>query len=284
AFQPRRCQLSTSDRVRLPQDGEPLSGDLSDDPDRQPRAGERMPPDDPGWQPELYAHRPHLVLEQRAQRLHELELTAVWQAADVVVTLDVGCTLTATGFHHVGIERALHEKLDLTGLPDDLTSSGLEGPDELPADDLALFLWVRRSGQRGEELHRSVDNLEVDARRGDVVSFDLLGFPLPQQTMIDKDTGQLATDRELHQSRRHRGVDTTRKAADDVLAADLLLDGLHWLVDDIGRSPIRRTSGDGVQEMLQHPLAMLGVQYLRVPLDAGKAPVDILECGNGGSR
>ena len=34
--------------------------------------------------------------------------------------------------------------------------------------------------------------------------------------------------------------------------------------------------------MLQHPLAMLfGVQYLRVPLDAGKAPADILERGNG---
>ena len=51
AIQPGRSQLSSSDRVRLSQDGEPLPGDLADDPDRQPRAGERMPPDDPGGSP-----------------------------------------------------------------------------------------------------------------------------------------------------------------------------------------------------------------------------------------
>jgi hypothetical protein len=32
------------------------------------------------------------------------------------------------------------------------------------------------------------------------------------------------------------------------------------------------TSSDVVQEVLQHQLAMLGVQYLRVPLHAGQAP------------
>src|SRR4029450_12552713 len=134
----------------------------------------------------------------------------------------VGGALTATGFHHVGIKRPLYEELDLNGLPDDLTSSCSEGPHELPADDLALLLRICHSGQGGEELRRGVDNLEVDAGRSHVVPFDLLGFPLPQQTMIDKDTGQLATDRALHKSSRHGGVDSARQAADDVLAADLL--------------------------------------------------------------
>ena len=66
-----------------------------------------------------------------------------------------------------------------------------------------------RTARRGTA--RRVDNLEVDAGRGYVVPFDLLGFTLPQQTMIDKDTGQLATDRALHQSRRD--AESTRQRA-----------------------------------------------------------------------
>jgi hypothetical protein len=43
----------------------------------------------------LGAHGPHLILE-RAQRLDKLELQVFGQAAHIVVTLDVGRTLTAT--------------------------------------------------------------------------------------------------------------------------------------------------------------------------------------------
>ena len=192
--------------------------------------------------------------------------------------------LTTAGLNHVGIEGALHQKFNLACLADHLAGRRLESPDELSADDLALLLRICHSGQRGEELRRRVDNLEVDTGRGHVVPFDLLGFPLPQQTMIDKDAGQLATDCALHQSRRHSGVDAAREPADDVLAPDLLLDGHYGFLDDIGRSPIRSAASDVVQEMLQDLLAMFGVHYLRVPLDAGKAPVDILEGGNGRPR
>ena len=54
-----------------------------------------MPPDDSRRQAQLSTHCPHLVLEERAQGLHELELQVLGQAADIVVTLDVGRTLTA---------------------------------------------------------------------------------------------------------------------------------------------------------------------------------------------
>ena len=82
----------------------------------RPGPGERVPPDDLGGQPELLADQAHLVLEQRAQRLDQLELEVVGQAADVVVGLDVGGARAAAGLDDVGVERALHEELDLLAL------------------------------------------------------------------------------------------------------------------------------------------------------------------------
>src|SRR3712207_8536607 len=43
------------------------------DPDREARAGERLAPHEALREPELGADRAHLVLEQRPQRLDELE-------------------------------------------------------------------------------------------------------------------------------------------------------------------------------------------------------------------
>src|SRR2546430_9674212 len=56
--------LLEQDRVRLAQQVEPLGRDVADDPDREPGAGERVPPDHALGQAELLADAPHLVLEQ----------------------------------------------------------------------------------------------------------------------------------------------------------------------------------------------------------------------------
>ena len=60
-------------------------------------------------QPELEAELPDLIFEQVPQRLDELELEVIWQAADVVVELDRrrGAVGRCTAFDDVGIERAL---------------------------------------------------------------------------------------------------------------------------------------------------------------------------------
>ena len=83
----------------------------------EPGAGERVAPDDLGGQAELLADEAHLVLEQRAQRLDQLELEVVGQPADVVVRLDVGGARSPAGLDDVGIERALDQEGDL--LPSD---------------------------------------------------------------------------------------------------------------------------------------------------------------------
>ena len=155
---PARGELLAGDRVGLAQDVEALAGDLADDPDAEAGAGERVPPDDLGRQAELLADQPDLVLEQRAQRLDQLELEVVGQAADVVVGLDVGGAGAAAGLDDVGVERALHEERDRAAAsaasPTISRLGGLEDPDELAADDLALLLRVGDPGERVEELLR----------------------------------------------------------------------------------------------------------------------------------
>src|SRR5690606_40855498 len=97
-----------------------------------------------GRQAELLAERADLVLEQAPQRLDQLELEVVREAADVVVRLDVGRAGAAARLDDVGVEGALDEELDRfsvrpggarAGALDDLAGGLLEHPDELPADD-----------------------------------------------------------------------------------------------------------------------------------------------------
>ena len=108
--------------------------------DGQARPRERMAADESFRQAELAAERPHLVLEQFAQRLDQLHLHALGQAADIVMRLD-GDRRPAGERHaldHVGIERALREEIGAA----DLLRLGVEHVDEQSADGLALLLGV----------------------------------------------------------------------------------------------------------------------------------------------
>ena len=78
----------------------------------RPGPGKRVAPDHLLRQPQLAAHLPHLVLEQLAQRLQQLERQPLGQAADVVVGLDRHRrpALRRERLDDVGIERALHQE------------------------------------------------------------------------------------------------------------------------------------------------------------------------------
>ena len=143
-----------------------------------------MAPDDLGRQLELFADRAHLVLEQGAKRLDELELQVLGQPAHVVVALDVGRAGAATALDDVRVERALDEELHLltvgARLGHDLGRGVLEDADELAADDLALLLRIDDAGQRVQEATFGVHDLEPDASGGHEVLLDLLGLSGPQ--------------------------------------------------------------------------------------------------------
>ena len=108
-----------------------------------------MPPDDFFRQAELQAQLADFVLEQIAQRLDQLEAQLLRQAADVVVQLDRRRRAVGRGaaFDHVGIERALGQKLGVL----DLGRFVVEALDERVADAPALFLRIGDAGQRRRE-------------------------------------------------------------------------------------------------------------------------------------
>ena len=87
-------------------------------------------------QAEFAAERAHLVLEEFAQRLDQLHLHALGQAADIVVRLDRHRRPAAEGdaLDHVGIERALRQELGAA----ELARLLVEDFYEEPADGLAL--------------------------------------------------------------------------------------------------------------------------------------------------
>ena len=101
--------------------------------------------------------------------------------------------------------------------------------------------------------------------------------------MVDEDAVEPVADGALHDGRGHGGVDAAGQAADGQAAvADLLAHPLDLLLGDVEHRPGLAAAGDLVEEVLEHLLAVLGVQHLGVPLHAGEAAVDVLERGDRG--
>ena len=131
----------------------------------------------PRGRPELAAERAHLVLEELAQRLDQLKLHALGQAADVVVALDRRRRpLDRDALDHVRVQRALGEEARVAVLLAAFVR--LEDVDELVADDLALLLGVFDARERIEEALRGVDACRSARGSGRGRSLDLLRLAL----------------------------------------------------------------------------------------------------------
>ena len=268
--QPRRRQFLARDRVRLAQDGQPLRGDLADDADAQAGARERLPPDDLRRQAELLADSPHLVLEQRAQRLDQDELEVVRQPADIVMGLDVGGPGAPAGLNHVRVERSLHEELGrLAASSARVISRAARSNARMNSRPMILRLSsgsvTPRSAPRNASA--SLATTQLHPGRGDEVLLDLLRLALAQQPVVNEHAGQPVADGPLDEGRRHRGVDAARQPADGAAVADLLPDALGLLLDDVHHRPVRAAAG-GLQEPAHDLRAVLGVHDLGVELDA----------------
>src|ERR1035437_6124772 len=118
--------------------------------------------------------------------------------------LDVCGACATTRLHNIGVERALNQPLDgvprPVGRPDQIACSLLETADELAADDLALLLRIRDSGQRRQELVAGIDDNQRDPGGGNELFLDLLGLPGAQQSVVDEHAGQLVAARTLTES------------------------------------------------------------------------------------
>ncbi len=255
----------------------------------RPGPGERLAPHHRLGQTELEADRAHFVLEQRLQGLDQLELQVVGQAADVVVALDVRGSGAAARLDDVGVERALHEELDVAppsnGPSAAMTSAATSSNVRMNSVPMILRLVSGSvtSRERVEELLRRVDDHEPDAGGGDVVALHLLALALAQQPVVDEHAGELITDRAVHEGGRDRGVDAARETAQHVTVADAGADVGDRVVDDVGGRPRRRDPGTVVEEPLEHGLTVRGVQDLGVPLQPEAATVGLFEGGDLGA-
>ena len=240
----------------------------------RPGPGKRVSPDHGLGQTQLLADPPHLVLEELAQRLHELHLHVLGQSADVVVRLDLGGhTGLAPGLDHVGIERSLDQEANA---PQPLGLL-LEDADELLPHAHALLL---RVGHAVEPREKASLRLHVDERNVEVAAEGLdhlRRLVLAQQAVVDEDTRQLITDGLVHEQSSDGRVDATREPAENLLVADLRPDALDLLLDHRCRGPGGRRSCDLVEEVLQHLLPMRRVHHLGVELDAVEPSLDRLE-------
>ena len=270
------ADLLLQDRVGGAEDVEPLLVDLAaDDADRQAGAGEGLAPDHPLGQAELGADGTDLVLEQHPQRLDQLELEIVGQAADIVVRLDRRRVVTAARLDHVGVERAL----DQIGGILELGRLLLEDTDELATDDLALALGLVLAGELVEKALLGFDVDEGDAELlegGD----HLLGLVQPHQAVIDEDAGQLLANRFMDEQCRDRGVDAAGEPADHPRLPHLGLDLLHLFGDHRLRRPLLDAAGDIAQEAGEDLGPIGGVDDLGVKLDSIEAAIGVLAGGH----
>ena len=108
----------TPDGIGILHDGHLFRGHFADDADAQARAREGLTAYQIFGQAQLTAGLTHLVLEQVPQGLHQfLEVHGVGEAAYVVVALDDGGLAAQAAFHHVGVDGALCQEIDLAALP-----------------------------------------------------------------------------------------------------------------------------------------------------------------------
>ena len=141
----------------------------------------------------------------------------------------------------------------------------------------------RDPGERVEERVDGVDRDEADAGGRDVVLLDLAPLVLAQQPVVDEHADELVADGLVHDRGGDRGVDAAREARDDAAGADLLADARDLLGDDVARVPVGGDARGAVQEVLDDPLALLGVLDLGVPLHAVEALLVVRERRDGGA-
>ncbi|KAI3482194.1 hypothetical protein L1887_55164 [Cichorium endivia] len=282
----RGADLLNVDAVGVLEDLDLLARHDAQDADRQSRAGERMPAHQMRRNAQQTPKRTHLVLEQLAQRLDQLELHVLQQTTDVVVRLDRRRrTLERDALDHVRIQRALEEVLELAlgllrlacrerrrllvlGLLLQLGHLGLKHVDEGVADDLALLLRVLDVLELGEELLRGVDDGEVDAEVLGEHLVHLRGLVGAQHAVVHHDGVEAVADGLVHELGGDGRVDTSRNGAEHLaLGADDLADALDLLVDERLHGPVAAAVAD-VDKVVKQLDAAHAVRHLGVELDA----------------
>ena len=199
AVEPGSLNLAHEDVVRFSQDIEALSCHLPENADRKARARKRLAEQELVVEAKLTAELTHFVLEELAQRLHELELQMLGKSAHIVMALDdVGRSFDRDALDDVRIEGPLHEE---TGIGDRGRFFG-EDIDELASDDLAFLLRIDDPVELSEETIGGVDGDDFERQLLRETLHHLGSFVFSKHAVIYEDAGQLVADRPVCKRRR----------------------------------------------------------------------------------
>src|SRR5579863_10207030 len=96
---------------------------------------------------------------------------------------------------------------------------------------------------------------------------NLVPFAGPQHSVVDKNAGQLGTDRTVRQSRSHRRVHSAAQRTDDTLFADLLANLSDRRIDIGLHRPGRLAAANLIDEVTQQLRAFRSMSDFGVELE-----------------
>ena len=99
---------------------------------------------------------------------------------------------------------------------------------------------------------------------------DLLVLVVAEESVVDEDAVEARADRLVEEHRDDGRVDAAGETEHDLLVADLLPELLHRVLDPGRQLPVGVRAADAEHEVREDLVAMLGVDHLRVELDAEK--------------
>ena len=194
AFKAVLGEFLAQDGIALAECLQTVSRDGAGAPDSQARARERLAEDHAVREPQFLSDYADLVLIEQLDRFYELELEVFRKTAHVVVGFD------RTGFYDIRVYGSLGKEADALQLACFL----FEYADEFGTDDLALLLRIGYAGQFVKETVRGIHVHKVCLELIAENTYDLLGFTLAEESVIDVDGNQLFSHGLDEQSRDNR--------------------------------------------------------------------------------
>ena len=203
----------------------------------------------------------------------------LWQTTHVVVRLDGVrfAGFSAGRLDDVRIDRALSQPFGI----DQFLGFGVEHFNKLATDDLALLLRVAHTLEVAKELLGCIDMHYLDTQTAGEGFHDLLGFVESQQTIVDKDTGELIANRAMDQRSGDRRINTARQPQNNFFVAHLGTDLLNGLFHIVRHGPVSSAATDVVYETGEHLFALQRMGHFRVELNGVETTIFI---GHSGDR
>lgn len=271
--------LLAENGIAFPDDFRLLRSHLPDDADGQAGPREGLAPDQFLRQAQGFTQGADFVLEEHAQGLDELgEAQFLRQAAHIVVALDDGGIGALAALDHVRIDGALGKVVQFAERGRFL----LEDFNEIPADDVPLFLRLRDALEIRKEAFGSVRTNETHREEMAEDMADLIAFSFAQETVVHKNAGEALADGFIDQGGNYRRVHTAGQGQQyGSVFADGFTDLLNGGLGVGTHGPVAGAAAEAEEEVTDQHGSFLGMGHFRMELHAADLLILVDHGGNG---